>query len=300
MTAPDYQADVSRVVSLLERWVDETADSQGVAWLREKTSAVEDGAPNWQLFTAFSGAPQHVGKRDLDLSDEDLREADGLRSGWHPHNWSTDQAARAILILSYPPDDRGRYVDALEQLFSTADVRESVALYQCLPLLPYSGAFKARAAEGVRSNMTSVFNAVAHYNPYPAEYFDDGAWNQMVLKALFVGSPLFPIVGLDERANPDLARMLVDYAHERWAAQRSVSPELWRPVGPFADPDYLEDLGLVLSDPDDVQQEAAALALSAADTEKANKLLASRPKLMEDIRSGKLTWEEFSKTRVPV
>ena len=65
----------------------------------------------------------------------------------------------------------------------------------------------------------------------------------MVLKALFVETTLAPIVGLDERANPELARILRDYAHERWAAGRPVSPELWRCVGPFAtDAAALDDL----------------------------------------------------------
>ncbi len=57
----------------------------------------------------------------------------------------------------------------------------------------------------------------------------------MVLKALFVGSALDPIIGLDDRANPELARILIDYARERWAAARPVTPELWRTVTPFAD-----------------------------------------------------------------
>jgi len=69
-------------------------------------------------------------------------------------------------------------------------------------------------------------------NPYPADYFDDLAWNQMVLKALFVGS-LHLIYGLDTRANSHTSDGN-DYAHERWAAKRSVSPEIWRLVGHLA------------------------------------------------------------------
>lgn len=110
-----------------------------------------------------------------------------------------------------------------------------MALCLALPLLPHPEQHRERAAEGVRSNMTAVLAAVALRNVYPAEQFDDPAWNQMVLKAAFEGLPFRTIYGLDERANPTLSRMLVDNAHERWAADRPVSPELWRPVGPFGE-----------------------------------------------------------------
>lgn len=298
MTAPTNQADLPKVIALLERSIGKTSGDEAVEWLRDTRAEIQGGAPEWKFYTAFSGAPKHAGKQDLDLSEEDLDEADRLRTGWQPGNWSTDQAARSVIVLSYPSDDRERYVHTVEQLFSTADVRESVALYQLLPLLPYPDAFRARAAEGIRSNMTSVFNAVAHHNPYPSEYLDEPAWNQMVLKALFVGSPLSPIVGLDDRANRELARMLVDYARERWAAQRDVSPELWRPVGPYAN-EYLEELGLVLSSPDETEREAAALALAAAGTREAESLLSKHPELAAEIRDGNLTWESFSERRMP-
>lgn len=61
----------------------------------------------------------------------------------------------------------------------------------------------------------------------------------MVLKALFIDTTLHPIVGPDERANSKLATLLCDYAHERWAAGRAVTPELWRCVGPHATTDAL-------------------------------------------------------------
>src|SRR5690606_6973098 len=110
-----------------------------------------------------------------------------------------------------------------------------VALYQGLPIFPDPERHVGRAAEGIRSNIKAVIEAVAHGNPYPADHLDEPAWNQMILKAVFVGIPLFPIQDIDRRANLDLARMLSDFAKERWAAGRTVSPELWRCVGRFAE-----------------------------------------------------------------
>ena len=52
----------------------------------------------------------------------------------------------------------------------------------------------------------------------------------MVLKALFIGRPLHLIQGLDLRANRDLAKMLINYAHERQSANRPVPAELWQLV----------------------------------------------------------------------
>lgn len=120
----------------------------------------------------------------------------------------------------------------------------------------------------------------------------------MVLKAIFVGSPLHLILGLDRRANPQLARMLADYAHERWAAKRPVTPELWRPVGRFADTGIVTDLEKVLTAPDSAQQEAAALACAQCPLPQAQELLARYPDLQSSINQGRLTWSSFSHKRL--
>ena len=84
---------------------------------------------------------------------------------------------------------------------------------------------------------------------------------------------LAPIVGLDERANTTLARMLGDYAHERWSAGRPVSPELWRCVGPFANGALLADLARVLDSGSPPERAAAVLALRSAADADARRLL---------------------------
>jgi hypothetical protein len=183
-----------------------------------------------------------LGKAALPLDEGELAAARAAREGWDPSSWRVDEAARIRLLLAADTGDGERFASRLDQLCATADVDELVAFYRGLPLYPDAPRHRSRAAEGLRSNMSVVFEAVAHRNPYAAEQLPQDAWNQMVLKALFVGSALEPIVGLDGRANEALARMLVDYAHERWAARRPVSPELWRCVAPFASPALRDEL----------------------------------------------------------
>jgi len=237
------------------------AAAEGAEWLAQRCDEVGGGAPERRLFLAFSQTARKVGDAPLDLTDDDLAQAAEARSEWAPAGWTCDQAARALLLLQVPHEDPAAFVAILDKLFAAADLRELVALYLALPLLPCRERHVPRCAEGIRTNITSVFTAVAHHNPYPSEHLDESAWNQMVLKALFVGVSLGPIVGLDRRANGPLARMLCDYAHERWAASRAVSPELWRCVGPHADDAALADLERVLTTGDQVGVHAAALAL---------------------------------------
>ena len=225
--------ETNKIIALLNNWLETRTSAESLAWLQRKKQEITQKAVERNLFTAFSSVSRYLGKQKLELSTEELQAANELIIGWNPINWTLDQVGRTLLILSFPHEDEDRYVATLDKIFAAADVGELIALYQSLPLLPHPEKFKLRAAEGIRSNMTSVFNAVALHNPYPAKYLDDLAWNQIVLKALFVGSPLHPIYGLERRNNQQLSQMLIDYARERLAANRTVNPELWQLVAPF-------------------------------------------------------------------
>jgi hypothetical protein len=298
---------MSQVNKLLHHWLLKSVSDKAFAWLEQKQTQIASGAAERVFFTAFSAVPRYLGKQDLQLTFQDLEAAQDVIPGWYPGHWSVDQAGRTLLLLALPHDDAQGYVrclqqatPTLDQVFSTADMGELVALYQSLPLLPHPELHRHRAAEGIRSNMTNVFQAIALRNPYPANYLDNAAWNQMVLKAVFVGSPLHLIWGLDRRANPQLARMLADYAHERWAATRPVTPELWRPVGQFADSAIITDLEKVLANGDIAEQEAAALACAESPLPEAQTLLSRYPDLESSIQQGNLTWSSFSRDRLSV
>jgi hypothetical protein len=239
---------------------------------------------------------RRLGKAPLALDAAGLALAEKARPDWDPSTWTIVQAARIRLLLAAATDS-DTFGRRLDQLCATADLDELVAFYRGLPVYPDPPRHRLRAAEGVRSNMKLVFEAVAHRNPYPAEQLPQDAWNQMVLKALFVGSTLGPIIGLDLRANAALARMLSDYAHERWSAGRPVSPELWRCVGPFASGPLLADLEKVLCSGTPPERAAAVLALRSSGDPEARRILGRHPALLEAVRARSVDWKsvlEFS------
>lgn len=271
---------------LLRAWV--TARAGGEAgWLDERLDALAAGAPDRDLHIFLGLAPRRLGKADLDLNAAELAQADAARPGWRPAGWSVDGAARVLALLVHASPRP--FAERFRDLRRTADAAEMIALYRGLPLYPAPEALFFEAGEGLRSNIRAVFEAIAHDNPYPRDHFDEHRWNHMVLKALFVGSRLAPIVGLDARANAELARILREYAHERWAAGRPVTPELWRCVGPFAaDAAALDDLARALCG-GGAGARAACLALAASPAPAAKALLAARPEAGE-IAAGALTW----------
>jgi hypothetical protein len=279
--------------ALLQRWLERQLPEPGGTWLREQLARLAGEVRDRDLYLALGLVPRRLGKADLDLTAEDLAEAAQARVGWDPRGWSLDQAAR-ILLLLHAGGTGERFVARFVQLCRTADVAEAIALYRGLPLYPDPALLEAQAAEGTRTNMRAVFEAVAHRSPYPEEQFAENRWNHMVLKALFVGSTLHPVQGLDQRANPSLARMLCDYAHERWAAGRPVAPELWRCVGPHADAEGLADLQRVLATGDATERKAAALALAACPEAAAKALLESVPDLATAISRRELSWQHLA------
>lgn len=297
MSYPQKNIDLERVKRSMLAWLKSRLEEENYHWISSKSDQLNKGGEDWEFYSAFSSVPRYTGKAALKLSAEEKQEAEKLRSGWKPGFWSIDELGRMFLVLSIAKREKEDFLDKLEKTFVSSDMGEAVALYKGLPILPYPEALQDRAAEGIRSNMTSVFNAVALRNPYPAEYLDEAAWNQLVLKALFVESPLYLIQGIDKRANRTLAEMLVDYAHERWAADRSVSPELWRPVGPFAEGEMIDDLQKVLHHSDDIQKYAAMLALASSPSEKAQALISglADKSLQDKIDSENITWNDIGR-----
>lgn len=294
----EQQALHQKYRSLLYSFLQEGADEKALAWLKKQQEKIQKEGIGSHFYLAFSMASRFFTKESLQLSTKQVQTADGLRKGFQPGHWNLLQTARSYLLLLLPQQDEGAYLTSLDKLFDTAEMDEQLALYGALPLLAYPEALIQRAREGTRTNMTVVFDAIALRNPYPADFLPEEAWNQMVLKAVFMQRPLYKIYGADERANPELAQMLIDFAHERWAAGRKVMPELWRFIGPYLDEQSLLDIEKTVTRGEPLEREACLLACAQSSSPAAKQLLRQYPGFRKQEGTEKESWQAIGEATV--
>ena len=142
--------------------------------------------------------------------------------------WTLEDAGRLLCLLerAATSGSADEFLADATACYEQGDAREQVSWLRGVALLPGADRFLPLVVDACRTNILTVFQAVACDNPYPAQHFPELNFNQMVLKALFNGTPLARVVGLDMRANANLARMASDYADERRAAGRSIPDDL--------------------------------------------------------------------------
>ncbi len=207
----------ARLISELRAVVGRHVTLEAARWLDDQLAHAHE----LRAFDgAFSGAGRRLGTAPLDGSDVAALASLGLP-------WSSevgvDECGRAALLLatlpSRSPDDQGRLID---QLIRRGEIRERQAVLRVLAALPGPERFVAIAIDACRTNVTTVFNAIACDNDFPERWFPDPAFAQMVLKALFIGVPVARIRGLAARTTDELVRMVEAFASERRAAGRDV------------------------------------------------------------------------------
>lgn len=279
-----FNYKVEEVRSIIKNILSANVAPDVFAWLEEKRA----------LNTAFVLLPRKTGKAIINVKPEQARQLDALVPGFSVDGWSADRLGRAYLLLNLDATDKNEYFRVIENLFLAAEMGELVALYSALPLLAYPEIWVKRCSEGIRSNIGSVLEAIMYQNPYPAQNLEQSAWNQLVLKAFFTDKEVGKIIGIDTRANKDLAYILSDYAHERWAAKREVNPNLWRLVGKFVDDKLFEDIKRLFDDGNLVDRRAGALAITQSNHQPAKILLNKYPELVTDIENKNLSWDTLT------
>lgn len=273
-----YHYDRNKISTLLYSIIQQNSNQQVQEWLQQQKSKLEESNATQRFYATFTAIPRFTGKNSI---------PDTTIPGFFIHGYTLDRLARMWWLLQLSTENKDQYIQTIEGLFGAADMNEQIALYGALPLLAWPEEWKLRTAEGIRSNIGPVLEAIMLHNPYPAAYLEEAAWNQLVMKAIFTDKPVHLITGLDKRANRKLADTLRDYAHERWAAGRTVNPLLWRLIGPFIDEGSFPDIVRVWHSENSVERDAAALACAAS-------TYAPAQQLVKEISTTTLSWDSVA------
>lgn len=157
-----------------------------------------------------------------------------LTSNLFAKHWTITDAGRVLLVLRSVLTDASQAQTIIRTYFQQGDESEVAAITRILILFANGETLKSYAREVGRTNSKPLFAALAQYNPYPARYYSEHEFNQLVLKALFMGIGIGSVMGLLQRANPELSQMCEDYIKERVAANRTIPSDIWLALEPCA------------------------------------------------------------------
>lgn len=150
------------------------------------------------------------------------------------HRWTCADASRVILVMTAIEHKPDQAENIIRSYYKMGDEAEHIALIRSLIFFAPGDYLTEIALDAGRTNNLEVLAALTLDNPYPACFYNEHAFNQMVLKGLFLGLAIERIEGIEQRANADLSRMCENYVVERQNADRTVPTDIWLAIGPFA------------------------------------------------------------------
>ncbi len=209
-------ADTARILEDFAR-----AEPAAKAFIARALDAAEN--PESVAFRAMlAGVARRLGSAATQPPARAPDPSDAVRTHWTLADWI--RAAMIAKALASSPAER--HAGLVQHLFEAGEIGEQESILRTLALLPEPSRFLETGLLGCRTNAQRVFEAIACDNAYPEHHFPELAYNQMVLKAIFIGVPVSHIEGLARRNGPELARMARDYASERRAAGRPVPSDI--------------------------------------------------------------------------
>lgn len=143
---------------------------------------------------------------------------------------TTDVAGRVLLLCALAQATPQQLPAAVKAAYEEGDSHEKLAVMRALPLLPQAERFIEIALDVGRCNELDLFSALALRNPYASRHYDELAWNKLYMKAVFLDVPLSQMIGVDERNNPELARMALEYVEQQESAGRRFPHEIWQVI----------------------------------------------------------------------
>jgi hypothetical protein len=223
---------------MIER-LEDRVSPEALAWLQD--AAAEVAQEPAKIATRFPAVGRKVGRGPLDPNGD----PDDV------HAWTIDDIARTVLLQALPHPE-----DEIRELYRFGDAAERRGILRALEYLDVDALDLVEDA--IRTNDTRLIAAAL--GPYATEHLSDAAYDQAMLKCVFVGVPITPLHGLD-RVTADGARMLAALVHERVAAGRDVPAEVWTVIDRHPPEDEIAAIVAELKSPYEDRRVAAERAL---------------------------------------
>tara|TARA_R110002049_G_scaffold309155_1_gene517693 strand:+ start:9039 stop:9893 length:855 start_codon:yes stop_codon:yes gene_type:complete len=274
----------------LKKAVEYNFSNEVVIWLKERIHHIIEEKSTKDLFLTYSLLASKVNGNDELLLP---KKGSNVFTYLENHKAMPLQVSRVYLLVKVLEADTTYFTPKVSNIIQVADTKELETFLKYLILLPNPEDYTSTAVDALRTNIVTVFDAIALNNPYPTQYFNDQQWNQMYLKTAFMERDISMIMDIDDRANKELARIISDYAHERWAASREIEPYFWRPVSKFLDSTLLKDMEKLFKSSNKKENMAAGLCCSNSKFDDAKKLLDEYPIIKQKIAQNLINWKHI-------
>ncbi len=259
-------------------------DEANKKWFEEKAKSLGSSS---SFFIAFGLVNRKLENKSISIPNALELQLKSINPAFLAKPWSLVDFCRLAFLLQLDPKSNK---EKIIKLLASADMKEQVVIYKSFQYLENAKDFLLDVIDGIRTNMIDVFDAIALENTFPITYFSEDAWNHMVLKAIFMERPIYRIFGIDERRNTKLAGILHDFVQERWAAGRTVTPELWRMMVGFINDDIFEDLKKVIVSKSEIDKIAALKVLQGSENKEIKDWLENQA-----FQSTNMSWDDIGK-----
>lgn len=224
---------------------------EGLAWLQDVIAELR-GSPE-AIRMRFAMVGRKVGREPLDPR------ADAS----DVHAWTIDDAARTLLLIALGDAADGE----LDELYRYGDAAERRGILRALAYLDLGDRGLGLVEDAIRTNDTRLIAAAL--GPYATEHLPDAAYDQAVLKCVFVGVPITGLDGVPARVTAEGARMLGAFVLERVIAGRDVPGEVWSVIDRFSPDAEISAIERELDSSFEDRRRAAERALSQRPQERA-------------------------------
>ncbi len=251
------------------------------AWLHARLAHADVESVGRMLLEAGPA----VGRRPLvaAFAERDAARLDTALGPMPVGHWRTDEAVRTLLV-AHVADLTERPFHTLYQLYDQGDTDARVAALRAVNLVNDD-----RVADGLeiihdagRTYLAELMSAGWTKSPFSSAHLSDFEFRKAVLKALFCDVPVEGFMGLEQRADAELAKSLCAYADERVAAGRPVPKPVWIVAALHPRPGLVARLIGMLENPLPDERQVAATALANARDSRALPFIGERLEREQD------------------